>query len=60
MKTTNGTTVWLPADLVCLIDKIKEMRRDPTRSDTVRYLVLRALADLGFLPADTRRALGIG
>lgn len=55
-----GTTVWLPADLVVLIDKLKEVRRDPTRSDTVRYLVLRALAELSFLPAETKKALGIG
>jgi len=53
------TTVWLPEDLVELLDKVKEARKDPTRSDTVRFLLLKALADLSFLPAITKKALGI-
>lgn len=55
-----GTVIWLPKDLVELVDKLKEARRDPTRSDTVRFLILRALADLSFLPSETKKALGIG
>lgn len=54
-----GTVIWLPKDLVDLVDKLKEARRDPTRSDTVRYLILRALAELSFLPQETKKALGI-
>lgn len=53
-----GTTVWLPADVVDLVDNVKNARRDPTRSDTVRFLILKALADLGYLPDETKRALG--
>lgn len=53
------TTVWLPPDLVELLDKVKEDRRDPTRSDTVRFLILKALADLSFLPPNTKKALGL-
>jgi len=53
------TTVWLPEDLVELLDKVKEDRKDPTRSDTVRFLLLKALADLSFLPEDTKKALGV-
>jgi len=53
------TTIWLPEDLVELLDKVKRDRRDPTRSDTVRFLILKALADLSFLPQNTKKALGI-
>jgi len=53
------TTVWLPKDLKELVDKVQSDRRDPTRSDTVRWLILRALADLNFLPQETKKALGI-
>lgn len=53
-----GTTVWLPKDVVSLVDKVKEDRKDPTRTDTVRYLLLRALAEMSFLPKETKKALG--
>jgi len=53
------TTVWLPEDLLELLDKVKADRRDPTRSDTVRFLILKALAEMGFLPVETKRALGL-
>jgi len=53
------TTIWLPQDLVELLDKIKTDRKDPTRSDTVRFLLLKALADLSFLPPNTKKALGM-
>jgi len=53
------TTVWLPEDLVELLDKVKEFRRDPTRSDTVRFLILKALAEMSFLPDQTKKALGV-
>lgn len=54
-----GTTFWLPQDLSELVDKLKTARRDPTRTDTIRFLILKALADLSFLPEETKKALGI-
>ena len=54
-----GTTVWLPKDLVEIVDKFKNQRRDPTRSDTVRFLLLKALAEMSFLPEETKKALGV-
>ena len=54
-----GTTVWLPKDVVLLIDKVQEDRKDPTRTDTVRYLLLRSLAEMSFLPEETKKALGV-
>lgn len=52
------TTIWLPNDLVNLLDEVKEYRKDPTRSDTVRFLILKALADMSLLPEETKKALG--
>jgi len=54
-----GTTVWLPKDLVEIVDKFKNQRRDPTRSDTVRFLLLKALAEMSFLPEETKKTLGV-
>jgi metal-responsive CopG/Arc/MetJ family transcriptional regulator len=58
VSKVQGTTIWLPKDVVDIIDRVKEMRKDPTRSDTVRYLLLRALRELSFLPEETKKALG--
>ena len=55
----NGTTFYLANDLVPLVDKLKEQRQDPTRSDTVRFLILRAMAQLSFLPEEQKKALGV-
>jgi metal-responsive CopG/Arc/MetJ family transcriptional regulator len=55
----DGTTIWLPKDIVEIVDKIKNKRRDPTRSDTVRFLLLKALAEMSFLPEETKKALGV-
>ena len=51
--------MWLPEDLVSILDKVKNDRKDPTRSDTVRFLILRALAELSLLPLESKKALGI-
>lgn len=51
--------VSLPESLIVLIDQTKENRQDPTRSDTVRVLLLRALAEMSILPEETKKALGI-
>jgi metal-responsive CopG/Arc/MetJ family transcriptional regulator len=53
------TTIWLPDDLVEIIDKVKIGRKDPTRSDTVRFLLLVALAEMSFLAPETKKALGV-
>jgi metal-responsive CopG/Arc/MetJ family transcriptional regulator len=47
-------TVWLPRGVVEIIDKVKEKRLDPRRSDTIRFLLLKALADMSFLPEDPK------
>jgi len=53
------TTIWLPDDLVKVLDELKQARHDPRRSDTVRFLILRSLAEMHLLPGETVRALGL-
>jgi metal-responsive CopG/Arc/MetJ family transcriptional regulator len=42
-------TFSLPDQLLQMVDAVQLRRRDPTRSDTVRVLLLKALGDLGYL-----------
>ncbi len=52
-------TISLPQQLLKLIDEVQEMRQDPTRSDTVRVLLLQALASMSFLSESEKKALGV-
>ena len=54
-----STTFSLPESLVELIDKVRSKRRDPTRSDTVRLLLLQALAAMSYMSNAEKKALGI-
>jgi len=58
MAKENGTT-FCPEDLVSLVDKLKERRQDSTRAATLRFLILRSLAKLGYLPSTQKKALGL-
>lgn len=49
----------LPTALLVLIDNVKEKRKDPTRSDTVRLLLLKALASMSYLSVEEKKALGV-
>ena len=55
----NGTTFYLEKQLVPLIEKIRKDRHDATRSDTVRFLILRGMAALSYLPENEKKALGV-
>jgi Arc/MetJ-type ribon-helix-helix transcriptional regulator len=52
-------TICLPESLVELLEDVKQKRRDPTRSDTVRALLLLALGKLSYLPPSETKALGL-
>jgi len=54
-----GTSVWFPLDILDLVDKVKDDRRDPSRSVTFRFLVFLGLDRLGYLDDDTRRGMGL-
>jgi len=58
-KLNISTTFSLPKSLVELIDKVRSKRRDPTRSDTVRLLLLQALAAMSYISDGEKKALGI-
>ena len=55
-----GVTFSLPPRLIEMIDAVQLQRQDPSRSDTVRLLLLRALADLGYLKRQQLNALMFG
>jgi hypothetical protein len=59
MAKGNGTTFYLSEDLVPLVDKLKQRRQDSTRAATLRFLILRSLAELGYLASNQRKALGL-
>jgi len=52
-------TFSLPESLLRQIDEVKRRRRDPTRSDTVRLLLLQALGSMGYLSDAEKKALGV-
>lgn len=54
-----AATFSLPESVLKLLDQVRESRRDPTRSDTVRVLLLQALAAMEYLPPSQKKALGI-
>ena len=54
-----ATTFSLPESILKLIEEVRRKRRDPTRSDTVRVLLLQALAAMSYLPDSEKKALGI-
>ena len=54
-----SSTFSLPESVLELVDDVKCKRRGPTRSDTVRILLLHGLAALGYLPNSQKKALGI-
>ena len=55
----NGTTFFLPADVVQLLQKVHKDRMDATMSDTIRFLILHAAAQLDYLPLSQMKGLGI-
>jgi metal-responsive CopG/Arc/MetJ family transcriptional regulator len=54
-----AATFSLPESVLKLVNRVQEERRDPTRSDTVRVLLLQALAAMNYLPQAQKKALGI-
>lgn len=52
-------TLSLPESLLRLVERVRTARRDPTRSDTVRVLLLQALATMGYISTSEKKALGM-
>jgi metal-responsive CopG/Arc/MetJ family transcriptional regulator len=53
-----AATFSLPESVLKLVERVQQERRDPTRSDTVRVLLLQALAAMNYLPQSQKKALG--
>lgn len=49
----------LPEDLLILIDEVRINRRDYSRSNTIRQLILHSLASLSYLSPEQKKALGL-
>jgi len=52
-------SISIPETLLTLIEDVKDKRSDPTRSDTVRVLLLQALGNMTYLGPEEKKALGI-
>jgi len=52
-------TLSLPKRLLNAVAQLQRQRQDPTRSDTVRVLLLERLAQLGYLTSEEARSLGV-
>jgi len=60
MAVLKVISVCLPEDIVVIIDRVKVKRRDPSRSNTIRLLLLERLAEMSLLPDEDKKALGLG
>ena len=49
----------IPVGLLEKIEQVRKARFDKNRADTVRFLILKALADLDFLTEAEKIALGL-
>lgn len=58
-EMNKGATFSLPISLLKLLDDVRRKRKEPTRSDTVRVLLLQALGAMSYLPQSQKKALGI-
>ncbi len=58
-KANVSVNATVPAALIEKIEQVRKARFDNKRADTIRFLILRALADLGFLSDSEKTALGL-
>ena len=59
MMVKAKSTVYVPKDPLELIDKCGEDRMDSSKADTIRFLLLRSLADIVYMSEDSKRSLGL-
>jgi metal-responsive CopG/Arc/MetJ family transcriptional regulator len=59
MAVLKVISICLPEDIVAIIDHVKVRRRDPSRSNTIRLLLLEKLAEMSLLPDEDKKALGL-
>lgn len=49
----------LDSDLLKLIERVRKDRRDGSRSNVIRQLILRSLGELSYLDEQTKKSLGM-
>jgi metal-responsive CopG/Arc/MetJ family transcriptional regulator len=59
MSKVRVVSLCLDESLVALLDKVKETRRDYSRSNTIRTLILERLAEMSYLTDEEKKALGV-
>jgi len=57
MSRVKVISLCLDESLIDLLDKVKDRRRDHSRSNTIRTLILQQLAEMSFLTEDEKKAL---
>ncbi|MDI6847229.1 MAG: hypothetical protein QMD23_03760 [Candidatus Bathyarchaeia archaeon] len=60
MSKVKVISLCLDEGLIVLLDKVKEKRRDHSRSNTIRTLILQRLAEMSFLTDEEKKALEVG
>lgn len=59
LKEPKGSTTWIPNPILNKIKTLQALRGDEHMSTTIKFLMLKALADLSFLSIEEKQALGM-
>jgi hypothetical protein len=54
-----GSTTWIPNPVLDKVKTLQSLRGDEHMSTTIKFLLLKALADLSFLSTEEKQALGM-
>jgi hypothetical protein len=59
IKEPKGSTTWVPNPVLNKIKTLQTLRGDEHMSTTIKFLLLKSLADLSFLSMEEKQALGM-
>jgi hypothetical protein len=59
LEDPKGSTTWIPNPVLNKIKSLQTLRGDEHMSTTIKFLLLKALADLSFLSTEEKQALGM-
>jgi hypothetical protein len=57
--TSKGSTTWIPEPVLSIVKKLQTLRGDEHMSTTVKFLLLKSIADMSFLSSEEKQALGM-
>lgn len=58
-KNKRTISIYLPEEVIEMLERVQSRRNDPTRSDTIRVLLLTKLAEMSYLSEDVKKALDV-